>query len=143
MLQCAAFIMRIAQHLLNIEKPGRWPSVTSCAHYFLILTNVTSDKPIALLPTTVHWWQCSRTFLLSIKRWTWRALNSFKFYLAREVQLAFSCCSLWCAAVVLPCETVKIRGCCRVLGWMCSLSRCQNMTMTTITHPVSSLYRKV
>ena len=42
---------------------ARWKMAAACLHndvFFLIPKNVTSERPIALMPTLIHWWEALR-----------------------------------------------------------------------------------
>ena len=39
----------------KVEQCGRWPQQACRTMFILILKNVTSERPIALLPTLIRW----------------------------------------------------------------------------------------
>ena len=46
--------------LENVEQCGRWPPQACTKMFFLIPKNVTSERPIALVPTMIGWWEALR-----------------------------------------------------------------------------------
>ena len=44
----------------KVEQSGRWPQEACMAMSFLIPKNVTSERPIALIPTLIRWWEALR-----------------------------------------------------------------------------------
>ena len=44
----------------KVEQSGRWPQQACTTTFFLIPNNVTSERPIALMPTIVRLWEASR-----------------------------------------------------------------------------------
>ena len=43
-----------------MEQSGKWPQQACTTMFFLILKNVTSERPIALMPTLIRWWEAMR-----------------------------------------------------------------------------------
>ena len=39
---------------------GKWPQQACTTMFFLIPKNVTSERPIALMPTLICWWEALR-----------------------------------------------------------------------------------
>ena len=39
----------------NMEQSGKWPQQACTTMFFLIPKNVTSERPIALMPTLIRW----------------------------------------------------------------------------------------
>ena len=39
---------------------GRWPQQACTTMFFLIPKNVSSERPIALMPTLIRWWEALR-----------------------------------------------------------------------------------
>ena len=50
----------IVECLEKVEQSGLWPQQACTTMFFLILKNVTSERPIALMPTLIPWWEASR-----------------------------------------------------------------------------------
>ena len=50
----------IVEFLEKVEQSGKWPQQACTTIFFLIPKNVTSDKPIALMPTLIRWWEAMR-----------------------------------------------------------------------------------
>ena len=46
--------------LQKVEMAGKWPTNANTTPFFLIPKSVTSERPIALLPTLVSWWEWLR-----------------------------------------------------------------------------------
>ena len=46
----------IVKFLEKVEQSGTWPQ-QACTTMFLIPKNVTSERPIALMPTLIRWWE--------------------------------------------------------------------------------------
>ena len=44
----------------KVEQSGKWPQQACTTMFFLILKNVMSERPIALVPTSVRWWESLR-----------------------------------------------------------------------------------
>ena len=44
----------------KVEQSGKWPQQACTTLFFLIPKNVTSDRPIALMPTLIRWWEALR-----------------------------------------------------------------------------------
>ena len=42
------------------EHSGKWPQQARTTTYFLIPKNATSERPIALVPTLIRWWEAMR-----------------------------------------------------------------------------------
>ena len=42
------------------EQSGKWPQQACTTMFFLILKNVKSERPIALMPTLIRWWEALR-----------------------------------------------------------------------------------
>ena len=42
------------------EQSGRWPQQACTTMFFLIRKNVTRERPIALVPTLIRWWEALR-----------------------------------------------------------------------------------
>ena len=43
------------EFLEKVEQRGKWPQQACTTMYFLIPNNVTSERPIALMPTLIRW----------------------------------------------------------------------------------------
>ena len=50
----------IVEFLEKVEQSGKWPQEACTTMFFLILRNVTSERPIALIPTLIRWWEALR-----------------------------------------------------------------------------------
>ena len=46
--------------LEKVEQSGKWPQQACTTMFFLIPKNVTSERPIALMPTLIRWWEALR-----------------------------------------------------------------------------------
>ena len=43
-----------------MEQSGKWPQQACTTMFFLIPKNVTSERPSALMPTLIRWWEALR-----------------------------------------------------------------------------------
>ena len=43
-----------------VEQSGKWPQQACTTKFFLIPKNITSERPIALMPTLIRWWEALR-----------------------------------------------------------------------------------
>ena len=50
----------IVEFLDKVEQSGKWPQQAGTTMLFLIPKNVTSERPIALMPTLMRWWEATR-----------------------------------------------------------------------------------
>ena len=50
----------IVELLEKAEQSGKWPQQAFTTMFFLIPKNVTSERPIALMPTLIRWWEALR-----------------------------------------------------------------------------------
>ena len=48
------------EFLEKVEQSGKWPQQACTTMFFLIPQNVTSERPIALMPTLIRWWEALR-----------------------------------------------------------------------------------
>ena len=48
------------EFLEKVEQSGKWPQQACTTMFFLIPKNVTSERPIALMPTLIRWWEAIR-----------------------------------------------------------------------------------
>ena len=48
------------EFLVKVEQSGKWPQQACTTMFFLIQNNVTSERPIALMPTLLRWWEALR-----------------------------------------------------------------------------------
>ena len=48
------------EFLEKVEQSGKWPQQACTTMFFLIPKNVTSERPIALLPTLIRWQEVLR-----------------------------------------------------------------------------------
>ena len=46
---------KIVEFLEKVEHSGRWPQQACMTMFFLLLTNTTSERRIALMPTLIRW----------------------------------------------------------------------------------------
>ena len=51
---------RGGEFLEKVEQSGNWPQQACTTMFFLILKNVTKERPIALMPTLIRWWEAFR-----------------------------------------------------------------------------------
>ena len=47
----------VVELLEKVEQCGTWPQQACTTMFFLIPKNVTSERPIALVPTMIRWWE--------------------------------------------------------------------------------------
>ena len=55
------------EFLEKVEQSGKWPQQACTTMFFLILKNVTSERPVALMPTLIgrqKWRNGSRSIVL-------------------------------------------------------------------------------
>ena len=57
----------IVEFLEKVEQSGKWPQQACTTMFFLIPKNVTSERPIALMPTLIRWWEALRA--LEVAEW--------------------------------------------------------------------------
>ena len=50
----------VVDFLEKVEHCWRWPPQACTTMFFLIPKNVMSDRPIALVPTLIRWWEAMR-----------------------------------------------------------------------------------
>ena len=50
----------IVEFLEKVEQSGKWPQQASTTMFLLIPKIVTSERPIALMPTLIRWWEALR-----------------------------------------------------------------------------------
>ena len=50
----------IVEFLERVEQSGKWPQQACTMMFFLIPKTVTSERPIALMPTLIRWWEALR-----------------------------------------------------------------------------------
>ena len=43
----------------------KWPREACTAMFFLIAKNITSERPIAFVPTLIHWWEALRALVVA------------------------------------------------------------------------------
>ena len=55
---CDGFHPRVP--LEKVEQSGKWPQQACATMFFLIPKSVTSERPIALMPTLMRWWEALR-----------------------------------------------------------------------------------
>ena len=44
----------------KVEQSGKWPQQACTTMFFLNPKIVTSERPIALMPTSIRWWEALR-----------------------------------------------------------------------------------
>ena len=50
----------MVEFLEKVEQSGKWPQQACTTMFFLVPKNVTSGRPIALMPTLIRWWEAVR-----------------------------------------------------------------------------------
>ena len=50
----------IVEFLEKVEQSGKWPQQACTTMFFLIPKNVMSERPIALVPALIRWWEALR-----------------------------------------------------------------------------------
>ena len=50
----------IVEFLEKVEQSGKWPQQACTTMFFLIPKNGTSERPIALVPMLIRWWEALR-----------------------------------------------------------------------------------
>ena len=50
----------IVEDLEKVEQSGKWLQQACTTMFFLIPKNVTSERPIAVMPTLIRWWEVLR-----------------------------------------------------------------------------------
>ena len=48
---------KVVEFLEKVEQSGKWPQQACATMFFLIPKNVTSERPLALMPTLIRWWE--------------------------------------------------------------------------------------
>ena len=48
------------EFLKKVEQSGKWPQQACTTMFFLIPKNVTSERPMAPMPTLIRWWEALR-----------------------------------------------------------------------------------
>ena len=51
---------KVVEFLEKVEQSGRWPQQACTTMFFLTPKNVTIERPIALMPTLIRWWEALR-----------------------------------------------------------------------------------
>ena len=49
----------IVELLEKVDQSGKWPQQSCTTMFFLIPKNVTIERPIALMPTLIRWWEAT------------------------------------------------------------------------------------
>ena len=62
----------IVEFLEKVEQSGKWPQQTCTTMFFLIPKDVTSERPIALMPTLIRWWEALTA--LEVAKWQQKIL---------------------------------------------------------------------
>ena len=50
------------EFLEKVEQSGKWHQRACATMFFLIPKNVTSERPIALMPTLIRWWKWQQKY---------------------------------------------------------------------------------
>ena len=50
----------VVEFLEKVEQSGKWPQQACTTTFFLIPKNLTSEMPMALMPTLIRWWEALR-----------------------------------------------------------------------------------
>ena len=50
----------IVKFFEKVKQSGKWPQQACTTMFFLMPKNGTSERPIALMPTLIHWWEALR-----------------------------------------------------------------------------------
>ena len=50
----------IVEFLEKVEQKRKWPQQACTTMFLLIPKNVASERPIALMPTLIRWWEAVR-----------------------------------------------------------------------------------
>ena len=50
----------IVEFLEKVEQSGKWQQQACTTMFFLMPKNVASERPIALMPTLIRWWEALR-----------------------------------------------------------------------------------
>ena len=61
---------KIVEFLEKVELSGRLPQQACTTMFFLMPKNVTSERPIALMPTLIRWWEALRA--TEVAKWQQR-----------------------------------------------------------------------
>ena len=51
---------KVVEFSEKVEQSGKWPQQACTMMFVLISKNVTSERPIALMPTLIRWWKALR-----------------------------------------------------------------------------------
>ena len=57
----------VLEFLEKVEQSGKWPQQACTTMLFLIPKNVTSERPTALMPKLIRWWEVLREW--EVARW--------------------------------------------------------------------------
>ena len=63
------------EFLGKVEQSGKWPQQACTTMFFLIPKNVTYERPIALMPTLIRWWEPLRAS--EVAKWQQRYRNDW------------------------------------------------------------------
>ena len=63
----------IVEFLEKVEQSGKWPQQACTTMFFSIPKNVTSERPIALMPTLIRWWEALRAPEVAKRQQKYRA----------------------------------------------------------------------
>ena len=50
----------VVEFLEKVKQSGKWPQQACTTMFFLIPKNITSERPIAPMPTLIRWWKALR-----------------------------------------------------------------------------------
>ena len=62
----------VVEFVEKVEQYGRWSQQACTTMFFKITKNVTSERPIALMPTMIRWWEALRTPEVAKWQYTYR-----------------------------------------------------------------------
>ena len=48
------------EFLEKVQQSGKWPQQACTTMFFLIPKNLTFERPIAVMPTKIRWWEALR-----------------------------------------------------------------------------------
>ena len=63
----------LVELLEKVEQSGNWPQQACTTMFFLIPNNVKSERPSALMPTLIRWWEALRASEVTTRQQKYRA----------------------------------------------------------------------
>ena len=60
----------VAEFMEKVEQCGKWPEQVCTTMFFLILKDITSERPIALMPTMIRW--CEALRASEMEKWHYK-----------------------------------------------------------------------